>query len=303
MQKTIMFLCASLISVPIASVYLDDPLSALQTEALVTVGWIYLAASFIAFLAGELSKNYSQVDRLWSTIPIAYVWVMAAYDWTARTVLMASLVTLWGVRLSLNFTRRGGFSWVPWRGEEDYRWSVLQKNPLFDNRLAWSAFNLGFICYYQMGLVLLMTLPMIPVLGSDVPLGLADYVLAAVLVGLVAMETLADQQQWEFHREKGRLKASAEEMPPRYAKGFVAEGLWSWCRHPNYFAEQSFWVVFYGFSVAATGRWVNGSAAGFILLLLLFQGSANFSEGISAGKYPAYKKYCESRPRFIPKPW
>ena len=92
-------------------------------------------------------------------------------------------------------------------------------------------------------------------------------------------------------------------MPPRYAKGFVAEGLWSWCRHPNYFAEQSFWFVFYGFSVVATGRWINASAAGFILLLLLFQGSANFSEGISAGKYPQYQDYCSKRPRFIPKPW
>jgi steroid 5-alpha reductase family enzyme len=42
---------------------------------------------------------------------------------------------------------------------------------------------------------------------------------------------------------------------------------------------------------------------GIILLLLLFQGSADFSEKISAEKYPAYKDYLKRVPRFLPKIW
>lgn len=34
---------------------------------------------------------------------------------------MAILVNLWGIRLTLNFARKGGYSWKFWEGEEDYR--------------------------------------------------------------------------------------------------------------------------------------------------------------------------------------
>ena len=36
-----------------------------------------------------------------------------------------------------------------------------------------------------------------------------------------------------------------------------------------------------------------------ILLVLLFHGSANFSEGISSGKYPDYADYIKRVRRFI----
>jgi steroid 5-alpha reductase family enzyme len=71
-------------------------------------------------------------------------------------------------------------------------------------------------------------------------------------------------------------------------------------RHPNYSAEQGIWIVFYFFSVAATGLWVNWSIAGALLLVLLFKGSSDFSEGVSAEKYPMYKKYQEQVGRFLP---
>jgi steroid 5-alpha reductase family enzyme len=71
-------------------------------------------------------------------------------------------------------------------------------------------------------------------------------------------------------------------------------------RHPNYAAEQSIWIVFYFFSVAATGHWINWSVVGCLLLLVLFKGSSDFSEEISAGKYSDYKEYQRTVGRFIP---
>jgi steroid 5-alpha reductase family enzyme len=81
----------------------------------------------------------------------------------------------------------------------------------------------------------------------------------------------------------------------------VQSGLWAKVRHPNYAAEQSIWLVFYVFSVLASGSMINWSMAGCLLLLILFQGSADFSEGISAGKYPAYADYQKRVGRFFPK--
>jgi steroid 5-alpha reductase family enzyme len=72
-------------------------------------------------------------------------------------------------------------------------------------------------------------------------------------------------------------------------------------RHPNYAAEQAIWIVFYLFSVTATGEWINWSIVGSVLLVILFKGSSNFSEEISSKKYPKYSDYQKKVGRFLPK--
>jgi steroid 5-alpha reductase family enzyme len=233
-------------------------------------------------------------------MPLVYTWIMAFQSgWEPRLVLMAVVVSVWGIRLSYNFSRRGGYSLKFWTGEEDYRWPILQKRPEFAVRWRWVLFNLFFISLYQMGLILMMTLPALKSLGGK-PLSWVDYLLAGLLVGLVVVETIADQQQWNFHAEKNRLKQTGEPLPGKYQNGFVDSGLWGIVRHPNYSAEQAIWIVFYFFSVSATGIWLNWSVTGAILLILLFLGSSNFSESISGGKYSGYHEYRKRVPRFIP---
>jgi steroid 5-alpha reductase family enzyme len=126
-----------------------------------------------------------------------------------------------------------------------------------------------------------------------------DALLALAMIALIALEFVADQQQWTYQREKHRRLAAGEDLGPFYGKGFVHTGLWGLSRHPNYACEQSIWVVFYLFTGAATGEWLNASIVGCILLVLLFHGSANFSEGISSGKYPDYADYVKRVRRFI----
>lgn len=303
MLKTIILLITALLVVPIVSFYFDVPLSAAHQGILLTSVYIYLGVALSCFTLAELTRNCSQVDKIWSIVPIAYVWyIAAAGGFPDRAVLMAILVTLWGARLTYNFSRRGAYSWKFWTGEEDYRWEVLREMPMFKSRTAWFFFNLFFISLYQNGLILLFCLPILVSLeGAETSLYWADYLLAAFFLGFLAMETIADQQQWNFQNEKHRRIKAGEKLEEPYKSGFVKQGLWKWMRHPNYAAEQSIWIVFYFFSVAATGRWFNWSVAGCILLLLLFQGSSDFSEGISAKKYPAYKEYQKKVGRFFPK--
>jgi steroid 5-alpha reductase family enzyme len=233
-------------------------------------------------------------------MPLVYTWIMAFQSgWEPRLVLMAVVVSVWGIRLSYNFSRRGGYSLKFWTGEEDYRWPILQKRPEFAVRWRWVLFNLFFISLYQMGLILMMTLPALKSMGGK-PLSWIDFLLGGVVVMLVILETIADQQQWNFHKVKNRMKQTGEPLPEKFKKGFVDSGLWGIVRHPNYSAEQAIWIVFYFFSVSATGIWMNWSVTGAILLILLFWGSSNFSESISAGKYPDYGTYQKKVPRFIP---
>ena len=255
------------------------------------------------FVVGEISRNNSQVDKLWSIVPIYYVWHMTllAPELSERMVLMAILVTIWGARLTFNFARRGAYTWRFWAGEEDYRWEELRKRPGFNNNFIWGLFNLFFISAYQNILIFSFTVPIIATLSDQAnpQLNGIDYLLAVLMLLAVAIEFVADQQQYVFQSEKHR-RIKAGEALGDYEKGFVSTGLWGIVRHPNYAMEQSIWVIFYLFSVNATGQWVNWTIGGCVLLLILFKGSSDFSEELSAGKYPAYKDYQKSVPRFIP---
>ena len=233
-------------------------------------------------------------------MPIPYLWILVHYsDYNPRLILMAILVSIWGLRLSFNFARRGGYSIKFWTGEEDYRWSILRAKPGFEQKWKWILFNLFFISFYQMGLVLLTTLPALRVLGNHSDLGLFDLFLAIILLGLIFIEYLADQQQYDYQSSKyAQLKKGKEE--PFYKIGFVHTGLWAYIRHPNYMAEQAIWIVFYFYSVIATGYWINWTITGGLLLVLLFKGSSDFSESISAEKYPDYRRYQKSVGRFLP---
>ncbi len=303
MLKTILILIATFILVPLITYYFDEPLSATQTETLWKCIWIYVSIATLCFLVSQLSGNFSQVDKIWSIMPVVYSWVIAFDgEMHPRLVLAAVLITLWGIRLTYNFSRRGAYRWKFWTGEEDYRWAILREKPELKGKVRWFFFNLFFISFYQNGLLLLITLPLLVALkGTDVPLGWPDYLLAALMLFFLVLETVADQQQYDYQEEKYRRIHAGENVDGEYAAGFLRTGLWSKMRHPNYMAEQATWICVYFFSVSATGAWINWSVAGCLLLIILFQGSSDFSESISAEKYPLYKQYQETVGRFLPK--
>ena len=70
-----------------------------------------LFAAFVAycFLGGVITNTHSYVDQLWSLAPVAYAALFAVYaGGNPRVLLMAALVTAWGLRLTYNFARKGG---------------------------------------------------------------------------------------------------------------------------------------------------------------------------------------------------
>ena len=194
-----------------------------QFETLIFLFKIYLAASIIAFVVSEIFQNYSQVDKLWSTIPIFYVWYFAiesGYD--PRMVLMSIVATIWGIRLSYNFGRKGGYSIYFWKGEEDYRWKELKRiAPFLRPRLNWAIFNLFFICLYQMGLVFLTTLPILAAWQGANDINFYDYVIAFLMLFFIIIETISDQQQYNFQTKKYRKIKNGKELKGDYKRGFV----------------------------------------------------------------------------------
>jgi steroid 5-alpha reductase family enzyme len=215
---------------------------------------------------------------------------------------MAALVTAWGLRLTFNFWRRGGYGWPPWTGAEDHRWGVLRKRPELASPWRWRLFNFGFISLYQNLLLLLLVTPAVAAWGArGTALNALDGLAAALLLGFLLVEAVADNQQYRFQTEKWRRLRAGGPLEGDYAAGFLSGGLFRYVRHPNFTAEQGIWCAFYLFSVAATGEWLNWSVVGALLLVLLFQGSTRFTEEITASKYPGYGAYRRAVPAFLPR--
>lgn len=299
---TAVLLLLTLLVLPIGCFILGAMPAKAEFEILKPVFLISLGAAFVCFGISEITKNYSQVDKLWSLLPIAYAWIVTYNSgFEDRLVLMSILVTLWGIRLSANFALKGAYSWKFWQGEEDYRWKVLRSKPEFQNPWIWRLFNFGFICIYQNLLILLFTTPIIVAAQYPfIPLNIFDCIVALAMLSFIAIETIADIQHWKFQKTKWQKIKNGETLTGNFQKGFLDRGLWAYSRHPNYFAEQCIWVSFYLFSVTSGGSWINWSMIGCLLLILLFQGSARFSEEISASKYPDYKDYQQKVSQFVP---
>ncbi len=300
MWKTILFLIFTLIVVPIVAFYYDDLPSITQRSTLTTLTYVYVVSALLCFFVSTLAKNYSQVDKLWSILPIVYVWIAcvdAKYE--PRILMMAILATIWGLRLTYNFARRGGYQWRFWEGDEDYRWSILMARTEFQPHWKWVVFNLFFISFYQLGLILLFTIPIVKCMDGK-PLGIWDYVLAGGFIVSVIIEAIADQQQWDYQNKKHQAIKGEIEMTNIYKRGFLDSGLWGVVRHPNYAAEQLVWILFYLFTISATGIWVNWAITGCLLLVILFKGSSDFSEEISGEKYSEYEAYRKRVGRFVP---
>jgi steroid 5-alpha reductase family enzyme len=174
-------------------------------------------------------------------MPPAYAWVIYFYGGKQpRQIIMASLVTVWGIRLTYNFARKGGYSWKFWEGEEDYRWVHVRKIPFVGSKLGWFLFNLIFISYYQAYLIMGFTLPMILTVssgGQGAAIGPLDSVAIIGMVIFIVFETMADEQQQAFQNEKYRIINAKEIIHEPYKTGFLTTGLFAYSRHPNYACE------------------------------------------------------------------
>lgn len=254
------------------------------------------ASSAFCWIASLITKDTSWVDRLWSIVPVVYVWIFALSGIIAgkdgmRLIVMAVLVTAWGARLTFNFARKGGYT-----GMEDYRWAILRGRM---KPWQFQLFNLFFIVLYQNALLVLITLPAYIAWQHPVPFTGWDAAFAMLFAAFLVGEFVADQQQWDFHQAKKAAGGNLE-------AGFLATGLFAYSRHPNFFFEQAQWWAFYAIGatalVADGGSWLNWTIAGAALLTVLFIGSTIFTESITASKYPAYAEYRRTTSMLIPLP-
>lgn len=253
------------------------------------------------FILGFITDQYSWVDKIWSIAPVYYAWTFGLAELQTstgsypRAAVVSCIITVWGVRLTYNFWRKGGYAW----DGEDYRWPILKERM---SPVVYQIFNFFFIAIIQNILLTSLVVPlyiswyMSSVQNTPVGFNMYDAIGIVASVMCLIVEAVADQEQWDFHTRKAQKRLSMKEKKV----GFLREGLWAHSRHPNFFAEQSFWCTMCFFATAATGSPIGWWLAGPIGLILLFQGSTNFTEAISSSKYPEYRDYQQRVSKLIP---
>lgn len=254
---------------------------------------LIVAGAFGAFawIASLVSGDTSWVDRLWSIVPVIYLWVFAAWAslHNVRLDVMAVLVSIWGARLTFNLARKGGY-----RGVEDYRWPILRGRM---TRWQFQLFNFFFVVLYQNIILILITLPALTAYEHRyAPFGVLDAVLAIAFLACTVGETVADQQQWDFQTAKS-AEIAAGRTP---SSQFLQTGLFRFSRHPNFFFEQAQWWVLFLMGALGARSLLEWTAAGAILLTLLFIGSTRFTESITLSRYPEYEHYQRQTSSVVP---
>ena len=294
-----------------------------DTKATATVA-VFLISTLACFVTSSLTDNYSQLDKLWSILPVIYagIWLSeSTCDAFPASLQMFMVILVWGARLTINFFLRGGYKWPPWKGEEDYRWEVVRNWPTFSYKdrvsgkrimkWTWCLFNFGFISLYQNFLLLCVSLPVIYLnikccRGSETQTGcyedqelrtwqlVKDCILTALMFSFVVVEAIADHQRNVFHRDKLLGKVS----------GFCQSGLFAYCRHPNYLCENLFWfcLCFYTLDVGNWSSVLNWCWIGTVQYIILFNSSIKLTEDISVSRYgQRFIKYQKEVPLLIPK--
>jgi steroid 5-alpha reductase family enzyme len=244
------------------------------TDPRLTVAYADLAATAVVFVFSAAANNSSVYDPYWSVAPLVIApWLSlgggAGAAPVARRVVVTALVVFWGVRLTYNWAR--GFAGL---GHEDWRYVDIRAKV----GAGYWPVSLLALHLFPTVQVYLGCLPLFPALTSDRPLGLLDGLAAAVTLGAVLVETVADEQLRSF-----RARREGDEI--------MARGLWAFSRHPNYFGEIGFWWGLLLFGLAADPRafW-SGLGALSITAMFVFV-SVPMLEKRSVARRPAYVEH------------
>ncbi|MBU1226415.1 MAG: DUF1295 domain-containing protein [Actinobacteria bacterium] len=237
-----------------------------------------VAATVFVFVMAVAADNTSVYDPYWSVapLPLALWWAAGGSPDPARMGAIVVLVSLWGIRLTGNFLR----GW-PGLGHEDWRYTEHR-------RLGTLRYRLVSLTGLQMMPTLIVFAAMLPVLavtrGAGNGFGVLDVAAAVVTAGSILLETAADEQKRRYR-----------------GTGFVATGVWGWCRHPNYLGEVGFWWGIFLFALAAGwGNW--WTVAGPIAMTILFATVSVPLMDRRMLRHPGYREHMDRVPALIPRP-
>ena len=242
-------------------------------------GWAVL---LVTWIAGTAIRNHGMMDVAYPIAPMVIAWTAAMRaEHPLSFVAWAALamVTLWGVRLSLQ-TLRDNYPherepYAAWRARGGRQW------------IWWSLFQV----YCLQGVVLwIWSLPL--VLAVDAPMNEATlgFGVAVWLVGFT-LQTVADAQLAVFRKN------------PANRGQILRTGAWAIVRQPNYLGESLMWWA-YALCALAHPYGLIGLLGPIFQTWFMGFGSAgpDKESHMRRTRGEAWNDYCARTPRFFPWP-
>lgn len=245
------------------------------------VGLIFLI-QWLAFIPAYLRQTEKFFDLTGSITYISVIILAVAFGnaMDVRTILLATLVVVWAIRLGTFLFRR-----IHKAGKDDRFDGIKPSFIRFLN--VWTIQALWITLTMAAALVAITT---------TARKGLDVFAIVGFLVWVVGftLEVVADSQ-------KSRFSAN----PDNKGK-FIQTGLWSRSRHPNYFGEIMLWI---GVAVIAAPvlqgwQWIALISPVFVTFLLTRVSGIPLLEKKADKKWggqDAYESYKEKTPVLIPR--
>lgn len=256
-------------------------MTAFQTMPLVGLVIAQLAFVLIWFLQRRIN-DAGVVDVFWSLMvaSLGLFYCIVGFGSVPRRIVAGILVATWSLRLSHYLLSR----WL--RTPEDGRYAALKQE--------WGkAAQVRLFRFYQlqaMGCVL-FSIPILFAANNESQLNWLDFV--GVVIFLIALvgEWTADRQLDDFKRNSDNVGK------------VCTTGLWSLCRHPNYFFEWMHWFSYVFLAITTSWGWTS-IIAPIAMYYFLTQktGIPETEKQAVKSKGDAYREYQQSTNAFFPWP-
>ncbi len=221
-------------------------MSALPFAAVVAA--VAVALSIVmtgAWLIWRRTGNSGWVDAVW-TFGLGAIGAggalapaMSSDALTERQILVTALIAIWALRLGSHIARRN------LKIADDPRYAKLLRD--WGDR---APLHMFWLLQKQALVSVPLAVSVILAAWNPLPgLRLQDFLAAAVLIGAIAGEGMADRQLRRFRAD-----------PANHGR-VCNTGLWAWSRHPNYFFEWFGWLAYPLFAIDFHGGWPWGFVA------------------------------------------
>ncbi len=244
----------------------------------VLIIFIYATAWFVVSL---IKKRNDVADVAWG---LGYIVLCLYYflstEISSRSLLVLSLIIIWGVRLFVHIYKRNR------KKTEDFRYQRW--------RAQWGKFfylRSYFQVYLFQGFFLLLVISPALIVSSQSqpPLNPLDYLGVFLWILGFFFETVGDWQLSQFLKNPDRKER------------VMKIGLWKYTRHPNYFGEVTMWWAIFLITLnSPLGLWGIISPL-IITFLILFVSGVPLLEKKYSGD-PEFEEYKKKTSKFIPLP-
>ena len=242
---------------------------------------------WIVFIPSMIKQTEHYFDLMGSisyvmTCVVSLYLVALSTDLSLRSIIIASLITIWAIRL-------GSFLFLRVKREgRDNRFNVM-KTKFWWFLFTWTLGGLWVFVTMCAGLAAITSGKNVDLFSHPLDIiGLSLWV-----VGFVT-EVIADNQ-------KSRFRSN-----PENANNFINEGLWKRSRHPNYFGEITLWlgITLMAIPVLVGLQLITLISPIFVYILLTKISGVSMQEARAKKKWKdneEYNDYLQNTPMLIPR--